>query len=158
MGYEEANAPGYAPPEHVGLIGHAFLRRYRVVFDYPSSRLTLIDPKAGRWPRECRRPQTMTIPCQYRDGVTLTALLDGSLSVRLILDTGASVSALKHSVIPETCLLPAPSRAAKPGLQDRTLAVCASGVLTCLAFLPTGFWESTCFKLASFASILMRFD
>jgi hypothetical protein len=102
VGYEEANAPGYAPPEHVGLIGHAFLRRYRLVFDYPSSRLTLIDPKAGRWPRECRRPQTMTIPFQYRDGVTVTALLDANLSVRLILDTGASVSALKHSVIPET--------------------------------------------------------
>lgn len=102
VGYEEANAPGYAPPEHVGLIGHEFLRRYRVVFDYPSSRLTLIDPKAGRWPRECRRPQTMTIPFQYRDGVTVTALLDGNLSVRLILDTGASVSALKHSIIPET--------------------------------------------------------
>jgi hypothetical protein len=110
VGQEQVHAEGFAPPVEAGTIGLALLREFRLLVDYGGGELTMTDRRCPA--TDPPDPDTWTTAriTSEDDGVVIDAVIDGQ-ERRMVLDTGATYSALQRDAVP-------PDRVAEAGGQE----------------------------------------
>jgi len=89
--------------DYSGIIGTTYLAQFHVVIDYPSRKLSLLDPDA-------EPPAGTAVPFEFKQGlIFVEAMVNARAPMRLLFDTGAQATLIR------------PSSAARAGLVGRTI-------------------------------------